>query len=211
MSYGYGPAVSTRQTVHPGGGNLSRFVAYLRTLDLVLFGAALILSSVGALLVWSATRSRMIEFGNDPQTYFKRHLLNMVIGIGFAIIASRTFYRLLRAYTPILYLISVLGLVLVLVPQVGASVNGAKAWIPLPAGFSIQPSEFAKIGIILAMAMILAEKRDSEVEPKNVNVTQALLIAGIPMGLVMLQPDLGTVLVTAGAVLGIVAVSGAKA
>jgi rod shape determining protein RodA len=173
MSYGYGPAVSTRHTVKPGGRSGSGIAAYLRGLDWVLAGSALILSFVGALLVWSATKSRMIGFGNDPQTYFKRHLLNMVIGIVLAIFASRANYRLLRAYTPILYLICVLGLVLVLVPHVGENVNGARAWIPLPAGFSIQPAEFAKVGIILAMAMILAEKRDAEVEPKNANVTQA--------------------------------------
>jgi len=181
----------------------------LRRVDWTLVLAALALSVLGALLVWSATSGKLSTFENDPQSYLKKHLINLVIGIALAVLVSRFDYRLLRAYTPILWVLSVIGLVVVLSP-IGTEINGAQAWIALPAGFTIQPSEFAKIAIILGMSMLLSEKRDAENEPRDIDVLYALLVAAVPIGLIMLQPDLGTVMVTACAVFGIIAVSGAK-
>ena len=184
--------------------------SYLRRLDWVLVCAALALSIIGSLLVWSATQGKLHDDHLDPQTYLKKQLVNIVVGIAFAVLISRFDYRLLRAYTPILWGASILGLLVVLSP-VGKTINGAHAWILLPGGFSLQPSEFAKIAIILGMAMILSEKRDAENEPRDIDVFYALLVAGIPMALIMLQPDLGTVLVIACIVFGIVSVGGARA
>ncbi|MGD9956201.1 MAG: rod shape-determining protein RodA [Candidatus Nanopelagicales bacterium] len=181
----------------------------LRRVDWTLVLAALALSVLGALLVWSATSGKLSTFDNDPQAYLKKHLINLVIGVALAVLVSRFDYRLLRAYTPILWVLSVIGLVVVLSP-IGTEINGAQAWIALPAGFTIQPSEFAKIAIILGMSMLLSEKRDAENEPRDIDVLYALLVAAVPIGLIMLQPDLGTVMVTACAVFGIIAVSGAK-
>ena len=137
-------------------------------------------------------------------------LINLAVGVVFAVVISRFDYRLLRAYTPILWGASILGLIVVLSP-LGKTINGAHAWILLPGGLSLQPSEFAKIAIILGMAMILSEKRDAESEPRDIDVLYALVVAGIPMALIMLQPDLGTNLIIACIVFGIVAVSGARA
>ncbi len=182
--------------------------SYFRRLDWFVVLAALALSVIGSLLVWSATQGKLVEQGLDPQSYLKKHLINLVIGVGLALVLSRFDYRLLRAYTPILWVLSILGLMFVLVA--GARINGAKAWIPLPAGFSIQPAEFAKLAIILGMAMLLSEKRDAEDEPRDVDVLSALAVAAVPITLIMLQPDLGTVMVIACVVFGIVAVSGAR-
>ncbi|CAB4851243.1 unannotated protein [freshwater metagenome] len=181
----------------------------LRGLNAPLVASALGLSVIGALCVWSATQGKLIGFETDPEAYLKKHLINLVIGAFLAWALSRFDYRLLRAYTPFLYAASILGLLIVLSP-LGKSINGAHAWIVLPAGFTIQPSEFAKLAIILGMSMILSEKRDAEAEPRDVDVFYALGVAALPMALVMLQPDLGTVMVTACAVFGIIAVAGAK-
>ncbi|MEI6230591.1 MAG: rod shape-determining protein RodA [Actinomycetes bacterium] len=183
--------------------------SYLQRLDWVLIGGALALSIIGALLVYSATRSKQGDAGLDPQSYLKKHILNLVVGLVLGIVISRLDYRLLRAYTPILYGVSIVGLALVLVPHLGHTINGAQAWFLLPGGFSFQPSEFAKIAIILGMSMILSEKRDAESEPRDIDVVYALIVAGLPIALIMLEPDLGTVLVITCAVLAIVAVSGA--
>jgi rod shape determining protein RodA len=183
--------------------------SYLQRLDWVLIGGALALSIIGALLVYSATRSKQGDAGLDPQSYLKKHILNLVVGLVLGIVISRLDYRLLRAYTPILYGVSIVGLALVLVPHLGHTINGAQAWFLLPGGFSFQPSEFAKIAIILGMSMILSEKRDAESEPRDIDVVYALVVAGLPIALIMLEPDLGTVLVITCAVLAIVAVSGA--
>jgi rod shape determining protein RodA len=191
------------------GVNRPTSSSYLRRLDWLLVGSALALSIIGALLVWSATQGKLLDTGGDPESFLKKHLINLVVGVAFAVLISRFDYRLLRAYTPILWVASILGLLVVLSP-LGKTVNGAHAWIFLPGGMSIQPSEFAKVAIILGMSMILSEKRDAENEPRDIDVVYALAVAGVPMALIMLQPDLGTVLVIACMVFGIIAVSGAK-
>jgi rod shape determining protein RodA len=183
--------------------------SYLRRLDWVLVGAALALSIIGSLLVWSATQGKLVDTGGDPESFLKKHLINLVVGVAFAVLISRFDYRLLRAYTPILWGASIIGLLVVLSP-LGKTVNGAHAWIFLPGGFSLQPSEFAKVAIILGMSMILSEKRDAENEPRDIDVLYALGVAAVPVALIMLQPDLGTVMVIACMVFGIIAVSGAK-
>ena len=204
MTYGYSTSVSRARDITTRRTRST----YLRRLDWTLLIAALSLSSLGALLVWSATKQRQLDSNLDPESFLKKHLLNLAIGLFLGFVVSKFDYRLLRAYTPILYIGSILGLVAVLV--VGSTINGAHAWIALPAGFTLQPSEFAKLAIILGMAMILSEKRDAEPEPKDRDVLLALLLAAIPAGLIMLQPDLGTVMVILTIVVGLLAVSGAR-
>src|SRR5665647_3275590 len=135
------------------------------------------LSLIGALLVWSATRHQ------SGSAYLARHLLNTGIGLGLAAAVTRVDFRGLRAYAPWLYLASVAGLGLVLTP-LGSTINGSHSWVRLPGGFSIQPSELAKVALCVGLA-------------------------GIPIGLVMLQPDLGSALVLGALAIGVIAVSGA--
>jgi rod shape determining protein RodA len=179
----------------------------LRRFDWVLFIAALGLSIAGAVFVYSATR--VVSAGEDPQAYLKRHLLNLLIGLGLGAATMLFDYRTLRAYAPFVYIASVIGLIAVISP-LGSSVNGAQAWILLPGGFSIQPSEFMKVALCVGLAMLLAERRDGETEPRLPDVGFALLIAAVPIGLVMMQPDLGTAVVMGMIVLGILAVAGTR-
>ncbi len=208
MTYGY-PSTIPRRTTGDVVARATGGWGYLRGLDWWLLLSALALSIIGALLVWSATRAKQISFGNDPETYFKRHLLNLAIGLVLGFFMSRVDYRLLRAYSPILFGLSVLGLLVVLSP-LGQTINGTKAWIPLPAGFSIQPAEFTKIGLILVVALLLAERRDAESEPANRDILISLACFAVPAVLIMRQPDLGTALIMAVAVFGMIAVSGAR-
>lgn len=164
---------------------------------------------IGTLLVWAATRSWFASQGLDPQYYLKRHILNIVIGLLLAYGTTLIDYRLLRAYTPIVWGIGVLGLIAVLVPGVGSTVNGARAWISFPGGFQVQPAELAKISIIVGIAMLLAEKRDIDANPTNKDVVKALALSSVPVLLILLQPDLGTVAIISAAMLAIIAVSGA--
>ena len=136
-------------------------------------------------------------------------LLNLAIGLGLGFATMLFDYRTLRAYAPFVYIASVIGLVAVLSP-LGTEVNGAQAWIQLPGGFSIQPSEFMKVALVVGLAMLLAERRDGETEPQCQTCMVALLIAAVPIGLVMLQPDLGTAVVMGMIVLGILAVAGTR-
>ena len=174
--------------------------------DWYLNAAAFSLSVIGLLLVWAASRPRLTASGGDPNAYLYRHTANIIIGLILGYIISRSKYTMLRAYAPVLYFIGCAGLVAVLL--VGFEINGVKAWIQLPAGFTLQPSEFAKIALVLGMAMILAETRQRGFEPENRQVIISLALAALPLGLIMLQPDLGTAIVISVTVLGVLAVSG---
>jgi rod shape determining protein RodA len=190
------------------GARLLHRDSLLRRLDWTLLLAVLALSAIGAALVWSATRQEALDTGGDPQAFLKKHILNVAVGLVLGAVASVFDYRMLRAYAPVLYVLSLVGLVLVLSP-LGSTINGSHSWIVLPAGFSVQPSELAKVSLVVGMSMLLAEKRDAEDTPRHVDVLLALAVAAVPLTLVMLQPDLGTALVICALVLGLVAVSGA--
>jgi rod shape determining protein RodA len=183
---------------------------FIRQMDLVLVGAVLLLLIIGAFLVSAGTRNWYAAAGLDPNYYLKRHLINIFVGLVLGIATMLFDYRLLRAYTPILWVVAVLGLVAVLIPGIGSTINGAKAWITLPGGYSVEPGEFAKVAVIAGMAMLLAERREGEKDPKSRDVAQSLLIAGLPMLLIMLQPDLGTVMIISAAVVVVIAISGAS-
>lgn len=177
--------------------------------DPVLTGAVIALLILGTLLVYAATRDWYSANGLDPQYYLKRHVINIVIGLALAWGTTIIDYRLLRAYTPYIWGLGVFGLLFVLIPGVGSEVNGAKAWIRLPAGFQIQPAEIAKISIIIGIAMLLSERTHNNDEPTNQDVLKALGVAVIPILLILAQPDMGTVFIISASVVTMLAVSGA--
>jgi rod shape determining protein RodA len=177
--------------------------------DRVLTFSVAALLLIGTLLVWAATKSWFASQNLDPQYYLKRHIVNILIGGLLAYLTTLIDYRLLRAYTPIVWGLAVLGLTAVIIPGIGTTVNGARAWISFPGGFQIQPAELAKIGIIVGISMILAEKRDSDRDPTDLDVVKALGIAAIPLVLILLQPDLGTVVIISAAIVAIIGTSGA--
>ncbi|MDT4997750.1 MAG: rod shape determining protein RodA [Pseudonocardiales bacterium] len=172
--------------------------------DLVLAGAALALGLIGAVLVWAATRDTQRAVGANPQAFADRHLFNLAIAAGLMLAASRIDARVLRLFGPVVYLGSLLGLVAVFV--IGSTVNGAHAWIELGGGFSLQPSEFMKLGLIVGMAVWFAQRaadRDDDGPPATRDVLAALLLIAVPLALIMLQPDLGSALVLAAAAFGV--------
>jgi rod shape determining protein RodA len=183
--------------------NKSNFAGF----DKILLAAVAALLVIGTLLVYAGTREWFRSNGLDPEYYLKRHVLNIIIGGLLAYGTTLIDYRLLRAYTPFVWGAGVLSLILVLV--VGSTVNGAKAWLSLPGGFQLQPAELAKISIIVGMAMVLAERKDLRGDPTDSDVAKSLVVAAIPVGLILLQPDLGTVLIICAAVVAMIGASGA--
>jgi len=164
---------------------------------------------IGSLLVWAATKQWFASQGLDPQYYIKRHVLNIIIGLLLAYGTTLIDYRLLRAYTPFVWGAGILGLVAVLIPGIGSTINGARSWISFPGGFSLQPAELAKISVIIGMAMLLAEARDKDSAPTHLDVIKSLVVALVPMLLIILEPDLGEALIISAAVIAIIGVSGA--
>ncbi|MCE0486689.1 rod shape-determining protein RodA [Ornithinimicrobium sediminis] len=174
---------------------------YLRT-DWGLYVAALGLSLVGALLVWSATHERV------GAALTVRHLVNTTVGLTVAVLLVRVDVRWLRAAAPWAYLAGMVGLLVVLGPW-GQTVNGSRSWLFLPGGFSLQPAELAKISLCIGLAMILASGRDPGRRPGAAEVLPAWVLGGVPVLLVLAQPDLGTAVVLAAMTVGVVATSGA--
>jgi rod shape determining protein RodA len=188
------------KVARPSRNNFANF-------DKILLSSVVALLFIGTLLVYAGTREWFRSNNLDPEYYLKRHVLNILIGALLAYGTTLIDYRLLRAYTPIVWGAGVLGLLVVVVA--GATVNGAKAWIAFPGGFQLQPAELAKISIIVGMAMVLAERKDLRGDPTDSDVAKSLLVAAIPVGLILLQPDLGTVIIISAAVVAMIGASGA--
>jgi rod shape determining protein RodA len=203
--------VALKGRFEQGKGRAVQRHSAVRRLDWILTVAVLMLTVLGALLVWSATRPQELSVGGDPRAFLKKDMVNLVIGVALGCAVAAVDYRILRAYAPFVYLASLLGLMAVL--AIGTTINGAHSWIVLPAGFQLQPSEFAKVALIVGLGVILGAKHDDQrsgvrTTPGDRDVLAALVLAVIPMGLIMLQPDFGTVMVFVFVILGMLAVSG---
>ncbi|MFK0290167.1 rod shape-determining protein RodA [Streptomyces sp. NPDC090442] len=182
----------------------------VRRLDWMLFGAAFALSAIGALLVFSATRGRMELNQGDPYFFVLRHLINTGIGLALGALTLWYGHRRLRDTAAILYVVTVLLVALVLTP-VGATINGSRRWIVIGGGMSIQPAEFVKVAIIIAMAVALTSRVDAGdlSQPDQRGIIRALALGGVPAALIMLTPDLGQVLGIAAIVLCMLMAAGA--
>ncbi len=180
-------------------GDLS---APLRHIDPVLLVCSLALAGLGILMVFSATRGS----GDTPQVSFLvRQTLFVGIGVVVMGVVALIDYHRIRDWAWLLYGGAMLLLVLVLSP-LGSDVNGAQAWFDL-GPISLQPSEFAKFAVIVVLGALLAEWA-ADLDLKRLGIL--LVVTGAPMGLILLQPDLGTVLVLVSIVLGMLLVGGLR-
>jgi len=175
----------------------------LRRLDWILLVTVLALSLVGTLLVWSATR------GADPRTFFVKQMLAIVVGLILVLATSALDYRKLRSWAPALYVLSLLGLIAALTP-LGTPVNGSKSWITLPAGYQVEPSEFAKLAIILMSAKFLSDARRAGVRPRLRAVALTAGFAAVPLVLILKEPDLGVAVLILAVLAGLIALSGIR-
>jgi rod shape determining protein RodA len=179
----------------------------LRHMDWLLILVVAGLSAIGTLLVWSATQPGLIQAGLDPRTYLKKQLLWVIIGLALMFTVSLADTRQLKTWTPFFYGGTLLALLAVLTP-LGADVNGAKAWISLPGGFQIEPSEFAKVALIVITAMIFSGARGER--PGLRAVLLALACAAPLIGLVVTEPALGVAMVLLVVTTTIVVLSGIR-
>ncbi|MFI5689704.1 rod shape-determining protein RodA [Streptomyces sp. NPDC051636] len=200
---GYGPE-------RPGWTRILARDSMARRLDWPILLAALALSMLGSLLVYSATRNRTEINQGDPYFFLVRHLMNLGIGIALMIGTVWLGHRALRNAVPILYGVSVLLSLVVLTP-LGATINGQRNWLVI-GGFSLQPAEFLKVTIILGMAMLLAARVDAgdKPYPDHRTVFQSLCLAAVPILILLLMPDLGSVLAMVAIILGVLLASGAS-
>jgi rod shape determining protein RodA len=160
--------------------------APLRHLDPTLLVCTAALSLIGVVAVYAATRGPGPDF---VDTYLFRQLAFVVIGTGVMAVFAFVDYHKLHDWAWVLYG-AVMALLVLVISPLGSQSKGAQAWFNL-GPFQLQPAEFAKIAIIGALAFLLSEfKGDIDLR----RLSALLVVAGFPMALIMLQPDLGQVL-----------------
>ncbi len=179
----------------------------LRRMDWVLVLAVTALSAIGVLLVWSATQPSLLAAGLDPHTYLKKQLLWVVIGLVLMFGVGFADYRRLRSWAPLVYGATLLGLLAVLSP-LGSDINGAHAWISLPGGFQVEPSEFAKVALVLITATVFSNRRGGT--PGLRSVLVALACAAPLLALVVIEPALGVAMVLCVVTATMIVLSGTK-
>ena len=179
--------------------------APIRHLDLSLLTISVLLAAYGVVMVYSVTIHRQQEAGLDETQFLKRQLAYAMAGILVLFVMSSFDYRHLRGFSPFVYGTTILGLLLVLTP-LGAVQKGASRWIDLGA-FQIQPSELAKIALIITLSAYLAE-RMGDVRVRDIALCVALAV--FPMFLIFLEPDLGTAMVFVALTAALLLIGGAK-
>ncbi len=153
-----------------------------------LFLVALALSMLGLVMVYSATYR---EFDTD---FLFERTVHMALGLVAFAVTSRVRYTAWRRYAPALYLIVLVGLVLVLIPNVGSQINGARRWLDL-GPMTVQPAEFAKLAAVLLLSCAVARLPSGSGLP-----VKPLMAVGALFALVLVEPDFGTsVVLLAGA------------
>ena len=181
----------------------------LRHVDWILVLAVLGLSLIGTLLVWSATAPGLRQVGANPHAYLDRQLLVVAIGLALMTGVSLIDYQVLRMIAPFAYAAGCLALLAVLSP-LGTTILGSHSWIPLPGGFQIEPSEYAKIGLIMMIALIFGAEGERSGRPGTRSLALAVACSVPVIGLVLAEPDLGVVVVLVVITAGMIALSGVR-
>ena len=175
----------------------------LRHVDLVLPVLALATAAIGVLMVYSATRGPATDL-RPAETFFLGRQARMVgVGAGAMVLAAWFGHRRLQRMSWLIHGVMLGVLVAVLV--VGNEVKGSRSWFQI-GDTQLQPSELGKVALIVVLATWLGHTE----APSGLRVLVAMLLVAGPVGLIVLQPDLGTVLVYGAIAAGMVFVAGVK-
>ena len=154
-----------------------------------LLGSALVLAALGLVMVYSASSALALKRHADSAWFFRAHLARVVVGLGaLAVLAGRDYLTLRRWTYPFLAAVLVL-LIMVLVPGLGHAAGGAHRWIKLGL-FTLQPSEFAKLALVVYLAYYLSKNQD-QVKSFSRGFLPPLGMTGLLVLPVILEPDLG--------------------
>lgn len=175
----------------------------LRHVDLALPLLTVMVALIGVVMVYSATRGPATDLRPAETFHLVRQARLAALGVVAMVAAGWFGHRRLHRFVPLVYLgmLGLLGAVLL----VGAEVKGARAWLQF-GWIQFQPSEFGKVVLVLGLAAWLARGD----EPSAPRVVVAVLLVAAPVGLIILEPDLGTVLVYGAIAAGMALVAGVK-
>ncbi len=169
------------------------------------------LLAIGIVMVYSSSFVYAMEQFSDPYYFLKRELIFSVIGIIVFIFGAKVDLDFLRRIAKPMVIVSVILLILVLLPHIGRQVGGARRWLPL-GPFNFQPSEFAQMALLVYASDYFARRH--KIHKRYISDFRDMLpmfiVVGFVLGLIVIEPDLGTVIVTAGVFFLLIVVAGMR-
>jgi cell division protein FtsW len=179
-----------------------------KRVDLILLFATFMLVGIGIVMVYSTSAIIANDRFGDPYYFLKRQAF--FAGVGFLLMFLFMFfpYELFKRLAYPIFLLSLLLLILVLIPGIGYRAGGSMRWIRL-GGFSFQPSELAKLGLVIFLAYLLA-KKEEKIRSFFFGFLPVVLFSGLIIGLIMKEPDFGTALFLILIVFLLLFISGAR-
>ncbi|MFH1856249.1 MAG: putative lipid II flippase FtsW [Candidatus Omnitrophota bacterium] len=168
----------------------------MRTQRMILFMASVCLLALGIVMVYEVTGIRALEAFGDSFYYVKKQLFFIFLGLIFSLFILSVDYRYLQKHARWFFVLAVVMLALVLVPHISPKIGGARRWFRLGA-FNFQPSEFAKLALIIYLSDLLSRK-GARINLFWKGFVPAMAVLGTSVLLVLLEPDLGTAVVMSG-------------
>ena len=181
----------------------------MRKIRIYLLMVVLTLIAIGVVMIYSSTAIYAWERFKDGAYFLKRQLLFVFIGALACVSVMAVDYRKLGRYAKVLVLLSLFLLLLLHLPGVSREISGAKRWFRI-MGFSFQPSEFASLAVIIYTAFFLSVKGNQRIEHFTFGFLPVIVVLGMVSLLILVQPDLGTVIALSMVVLIMLFSAGAR-
>ncbi|MBB5102803.1 cell division protein FtsW [Streptomyces spectabilis] len=176
----------------------------------LIFGAALLITALGLVMVYSASMIQALQLNLPASYFFRKQFVAAVLGSTLLLVAMRMPVKLHRALSYPILAGSVFLMVLVQIPGIGRSVNGNQNWIYLGGPFQLQPSEFGKLALVLWGADLLARKQDKRLLTQWKHMLVPLVpVTFMLLGLIMLGGDMGTAIILTAILFGLLWLAGA--
>ena len=176
----------------------------MKKIDKIILISVIIISLFGLLMIYSSSTIWAEYKFNDPYKFLKTQGIFLIIGYFLIYIISKIPYQTYKKYSNLILIICILLLILVLIPGIGTVRNGSRSWFGI-GSFGIQPSEFAKIGIIIFTSKYLTNNKIKDIKT---SVLPILTIVLLIFGLIMLQPDFGTGIIIVITIIVLLYISG---
>lgn len=177
-----------------------------KSIEFTLFISVILISLFGVIMIYSSSYIWAEYKYGDPYKYLKNQSLFFIIGIFIMIFVSKIDYKKYFIYANKILILCILLLILVLIPGIGTVRNGSRSWFGI-GSFGIQPSEFAKLGLIIFTSKYLSNNSNSMKDIKK-GVMPILIITLLIFGIIMLQPDFGTGTILVMTIIGILFIAG---
>ena len=204
MRSGRGSALQLSLGWKSSSARRGMFAPVDRTVLLITY----LLLLIGLIMVFSASGVMAESRYGDSMFFLKRQAAWIVLGLLALHWVSRQDYDMWKSMTPIVLCLTIGCMVLVLIPSVGAEVNGARRWFRI-AGLSFQPGELAKLSVVLYLASFLV-RREDEISSFSRGVLAPVIVVGGLAGLALLEPDMGTAVVLVSILFGLLFLGGAR-